>query len=98
MGFERGHTKVAGRRRGTPNKVPPEVRLMVVEALQRLGGVDYFVWLARKHPLAFVRLLGRLLPRPVEHIEDIRPIIQVITGVPHPEESKPAALLESRTA
>ena len=66
---------------------------MVLEALHRAGGVDYLVWVARKHPAVFIRLLIRLLPRrEVEHVEPPRAIIKVVSGLP--ERSGPPALSE----
>lgn len=79
MPFERGHKKVGGRRAGTPNRFSPDLRQMTLEALHRLGGLDYLVWLGRKHPRLFVRLLIRLMPpRQVEYVEQPQPIIQVV--------------------
>ncbi len=66
VSFEKGHAKVGGRRRGTPNRLSPNLRAMVLEALHRAGGVDYLVQVATEHPATFLRLLGKLIPRQLE--------------------------------
>lgn len=38
------------------------VREMTIEALRRLGGVDYLVAIGREEPQLFMGLLGRVLP------------------------------------
>jgi hypothetical protein len=67
--FKKGHAKIGGRRRGTPNKAT-DLRALIMEALDRAGGiggaVGYFVWLSHKKPTLFVRLLLRCIPRYVE--------------------------------
>ena len=60
---------------------------MVDEALRELGGVRYLAWLGRKHPQAFATLLRAMLPkRAALESDGPRPIIRVITGVPHADE------------
>jgi hypothetical protein len=56
----------AGRKKGTPNKITREVREMILEAVERVGGVDYFVSAAKSHPQAFMTLVGRTVPAKVE--------------------------------
>jgi len=65
MGFQKGHAKVGGRCRGTPNQYSPDLRAMVIEAFHRAGGVDYLVRVAEERPAIFCRLLARLIPRQV---------------------------------
>ncbi len=63
--FEKGHKKIGGRQKGTPN------RMMTTEAIleeaAQLGGKDemvgYFSEIAENHPRAFGKLLARLLPK-----------------------------------
>jgi hypothetical protein len=41
------------------------MRGAVLEALVRVGGVDYLVRVAKEHPAVFCRLLAKLIPRRV---------------------------------
>lgn len=58
--------KTGGRRKGTPNKFNAEVRNMVLAALNGVGGVAYLKTSAKENPTAFLALVGKLMPRPVE--------------------------------
>ena len=52
MGKPKGtpRTPGSGRSRGTPNRVTAQLREMTLEALERLGGVDYLEWLGENEP------------------------------------------------
>lgn len=54
--------KTGGRAKGTPNKVTGEVKAMVLEALSRAGGVTYLTKQAKENPVAFLSLVGKVLP------------------------------------
>lgn len=54
-----------GRKKGTPNRFTADLRAMILGALQAAGGQEYFQRIARSHPAAFMRLLGKLLPMTV---------------------------------
>jgi hypothetical protein len=58
----KGAPRRGGRTKGTPNKVNGDIKEMVVAALSRAGGVDYLVQCAHKQPVAFLGLVGRVLP------------------------------------
>lgn len=87
-GRKRGEkTPGSGRRKGSPHKkVPgpksPELREMVLEALERAGGADYLERIAKgKTPSAFLQLVGRLLPAQIKAEVDVAPAtINVVTG------------------
>jgi hypothetical protein len=63
-GFKRGHPKLGGRKRGTPNRIKmPDLRKMLKAAHlvgSDLNGKDgligYFKWVALSDPLAFLKL------------------------------------------
>lgn len=57
-----GMPRVGGRATGTPNKWNGDIKAMVVEALKDAGGVGYLVKQAHKNPVAFLGLVGRVLP------------------------------------
>lgn len=49
-----------------PNKVTADVRAMILAALDEAGGVSYFVEQARANPVAFMSLLGKMIPTKIE--------------------------------
>lgn len=53
-----------GRKKGATNKVPREVKVMILQALDKAGGVTYLVARAKdpKTAPAFLALLGKVLP------------------------------------
>lgn len=53
------------RRKGIPNKVSGSIREMILMALDKAGGVEYLVKQAQYNPVAFMGLLGRVLPMQV---------------------------------
>ena len=55
-----------GRPKGSQNKIPGQIREMVLTALTEEGGVEYFRELAKNHPVAFCGLIGKILPTQVE--------------------------------
>lgn len=64
-----------GRPKGTPNKTTAAVKDMILQALDKAGGVAYLAKQAEKSPAAFLTLVGKVLPLqltgedggPVEH-------------------------------
>jgi hypothetical protein len=70
-----------GRPRG-PNKIPAQVKEMILEAVQRKGGVEYFVEQAEKNPRAFLALVAKIIPLQVVGEGEGPLSIQVVTGVP----------------
>lgn len=54
-----------GRKKGTPNKLTGQVKEMILEALDRKGGADYLERQADENPVAFMGLLGKVLPMTV---------------------------------
>ncbi len=57
-----GARKGAGRKKGVPNKINALVRDMILQALDEAGGVNYLKRQAKKTPVAFLTLLGKVLP------------------------------------
>lgn len=60
-----GRRPGSGRKPGSPNKIPGTVKMMVLEALEKLGGVKYLMQQAKDNPTAFMTLLGRVMPTQV---------------------------------
>lgn len=57
--------KTGGRKPGSRNKMPSELKTMILTALDEAGGVKYLQGIAGSHPAAFASLLGRILPMQV---------------------------------
>lgn len=56
-----GH-KTGGRVKGTPNKLTTELKEMILEALNGVGGIKYLMAQAEENPTAFLSLVGKVLP------------------------------------
>lgn len=61
----KGRPKTGGRAKGTPNKLTADVKAMVLEALDKAGGVSYLLTQAQSNPNAFLSLVGKVLPMTV---------------------------------
>ena len=53
-----------GREKGVPNK-KPALREAIIQAFDKVGGVDYLVGLAGSNPQVFCMLLGKVVPAQV---------------------------------
>jgi hypothetical protein len=62
-----------GRPKGARNKISADVKAMILGALEKSGGEQYFIEQARKNPAAFMTLVGKVLPLQVSG-EDRGPI------------------------
>lgn len=51
-----------GRIKGSKNKVTADIKTMVLEALHGVGGTLYLIEQAEKNPVAFMGLVGKVLP------------------------------------
>lgn len=65
LGRNRGNAG-KGRPRGVPNKTTGAIKDMILQALDRKGGVDYLVEQADENPVAFMGLLGKVMPTQLE--------------------------------
>ena len=54
-----------GRRKGSQNKNTQEIKSMILAALDNVGGVEYFITQAKENPVAFMTLIGRILPKEI---------------------------------
>jgi hypothetical protein len=61
----KGKPKTGGRQKGTTNKLTGDVKAMVLEALDKAGGVKYLVTQSESNPTAFMTLVGKVLPMTV---------------------------------
>lgn len=83
--FEKGQTRLpsAGRLKGSPNKLTVDVREMIRGALEDAGGRKYLLEQAQLNPVAFMSLVGKILPKEinVDLIADIHLIKHVVVDV-----------------
>lgn len=72
--------KTGGRKAGTPNKVTGAVRDMILGALDEMGGQQWLVKQANENPVAFMTLLGKVLPTQIQgDSENPLQVISMIT-------------------
>jgi hypothetical protein len=55
-----------GSRKGKQNKATAAIKEMIEGALQEAGGQDYLVRQAYENPVAFMGLVGKILPREIK--------------------------------
>lgn len=67
MARPKGQPKLGGRQKGTPNKQTAAIKDMIIQALDKSGGVEYLVGQAESNPTAFMGLIGRVLPLQMDH-------------------------------
>lgn len=72
----------AGRKKGVPNKLTTELKSMILGALDDAGGQKYLASQAKKNPVAFLTLVGKVLPMTVSGADggDIQHSIRVTFG------------------
>ena len=63
--FQPGHEKKGGRVAGVANKTTGQLKDMILQALDKAGGVSYLVEQAHKNPAPFLTLVGKVLPMQV---------------------------------
>jgi hypothetical protein len=51
-----------GRPKGVPNKATTKIKDMITQALDKAGGVEYLTKQATENPVAFLGLVGKVLP------------------------------------
>ncbi len=58
--------KIAGREKGTPNKVSATAKENIIAVFTRLGSTAAMARWAKRHPTDFYRIYARLLPTEIE--------------------------------
>lgn len=62
--------KTGGRKIGTPNHMPKEIKELIRAALDEAGGQAYLVDQAKNNPSAFMTILGKIIPQDVKaHVQ-----------------------------
>ena len=71
--FQKGHAKLGGRKPGQPNHLTQLLKDTILEAATRAGKGDIVAYLERQaeeNPVAFLGLLGRVLPLQLQNDRD----------------------------
>lgn len=58
--------KTGGRTKGTPNKTTKALKDMILGALEDVGGQKYLNQQAKENPVAFMTLLGKVVPSEIK--------------------------------
>lgn len=72
-----------GSRKGVPNKITAELKTMILQALDESGGVAYLKRQAKAKPVAFLALLGRVLPLQVTGDGKAPVVLQLVGSDTH---------------
>ena len=62
---EPSRQKTGGRSKGTPNLVTAELKNLILGALSDVGGQAYLARQAEENPVAFMGLVGKILPKDI---------------------------------
>ena len=82
-GRPKGIAKTGGRKKGSVNKLTSDVKQMILNALDKVGGEDYLQGQALTNPNAFMTLVGKVLPMtlagdPDKPLHISPPVIQIV--------------------
>lgn len=75
-----------GRPPGSQNKITATVKMMVLGALDKLGGEKWLVNQAKKHPQAFMQMLRQVMPTQVVGDVNYRYVAEMPPPESDPEE------------
>ena len=65
-GKPKGLPKTGGRKKGSGNIKTALLKDMILTALNDAGGIDYLKKQAKDEPVAFLGLIGKILPKEVD--------------------------------
>jgi hypothetical protein len=71
-----------GRPKGSTNKITRDIREAVLQSFEIVGGAQYLAEQARLNPVAYLSLVGKVLPLQVTGENGGAVAIQIVTGVP----------------
>ena len=81
MARPKGMAKTGGRQKGSPNRLTTDLKDMILGALAAEGGQSYLERQARENPVAFLTLVGKILPLTLQGNSQQPITFQVVTGV-----------------
>lgn len=67
MADKYGNKTGGGSRAGKPNKATAELKDMIRDALDEIGGKEYLMQQAQENPTAFMNLIGKIIPKDVNN-------------------------------
>ena len=73
-----GKREGAGRPAGAVNKLNAELKTIITNAFEELGGASYLVEVGRNNPVAFLNLLGKIVPKDIKADVNLRTILKRI--------------------
>jgi hypothetical protein len=73
--------KQRGRTKGSKNRYTKSLRDDILEAYERVGGIEYLEMLAKLDPRTFSNILVKILPTQVTGADGGAVKIEVITGI-----------------
>lgn len=88
VGAGRKRPKTGGRKAGTPNKLTGDVKAMVLQALEGVGGVKYLQAAAGTHPQAFLALVGKVLPLQIAGDANAPLVVKIVQVTTEAERAK----------
>lgn len=71
-----------GRPPGSQNLITRELKAMILGALDDAGGQAYLTQQAHQNPVAFLALVGKVLPMTIRGDGSSPLTVQILTGVP----------------
>ncbi len=79
--FKKGEKRPGqGRPKGMTNKVTQAVKDCILQAFHEAGGVKYLVRQSKENPVAFMSLMGRIIP--TEVVADVQQTHYVVYTLP----------------
>lgn len=69
-----------GRKTGSQNKITKTIKEAILESFDKIGGADYLVEMSAQEPVAYMTLLGKVLPTQVK-LETKEPITVVFETI-----------------
>jgi len=66
MAAPKVHARAGGRKKGVPNKLTASVKEAIEAAFRGAGGAEYLMRQAEENPVAFMTLLGKIIPAQVQ--------------------------------
>lgn len=76
-----------GRRKGSKNRITADLKAMIHNALDNVGGEEYLATQAKESPAAFLALLGKILPKELTGADgkELFPFQKIITELVRPK-------------
>lgn len=78
MAFQKGHKRVGGKKKGSQHKHTKELKDMIRNALDKMGGEKYLMKQAKDNPNAFLTLVGKTLPLDVNAKADMAIKVEIV--------------------